>query len=447
MKKQEALKPSETNNLKKRAISSGIWVSAGYGLQQVLRFGSNLVLTRLLFPEAFGLMAIIQTVMIGLTMMSDIGIQPSIVQNKRGNEPIFLNTAWTIQVIQGLLIFLVVLVTAPFFAVFYHEPLLAHLLPVVGLGAIISGFNSTKLATANRELIMAKVTKIEIFTYVISLIVTILLAWIYQSVWSLVWGTLLGSFLKMLASHFVLPGIRNHFTWEKPAVNALFGFGTWIFISSALTFLAGEGNKLFVAKLLDVRMLSFFTLASTMCMIFWQTIVQLAGKILLPAYSEVIRQNPERLNKVLTKTRMAMILPGWSIAVFFVFFGDQFMSLVYDSRYQQSGPMLQILAMGSLAGIIGWSYVGILMAKGMVRSSTVLLALQIVVQVAAILIGNHFYQAHGVIIALATINWLLYPAYSYVHIKAGVWQPKIDIPFLIASVGVILIAIKTINYV
>ena len=82
---------------------------------------------------------------------------------------------------------------------------------------------------------------------------------------------------------------------------------------------------------------------------------------------------------------MAMILPGWSIAVFFVFFGDQFMSLVYDSRYQQSGPMLQILAMGSLAGIIGWSYVGILMAKGMVHSSTVLLALQIVVQVAAIL--------------------------------------------------------------
>ena len=130
------MKPSETNNLKKRAISSGIWVSAGYGLQQVLRFGSNLVLTRLLFPEAFGLMAIIQTVMIGLTMMSDIGIQPSIVQNKRGNEPIFLNTAWTIQVIQGLLIFLVVLVTAPFFAEFYHEPLLAHLLPVVGLSLI-----------------------------------------------------------------------------------------------------------------------------------------------------------------------------------------------------------------------------------------------------------------------------------------------------------------------
>ena len=53
------------NNFKKRAINSGIWVTAGYGLQQVLRLASNLILTRLLFPEAFGLMAIVQTIMTG----------------------------------------------------------------------------------------------------------------------------------------------------------------------------------------------------------------------------------------------------------------------------------------------------------------------------------------------------------------------------------------------
>lgn len=433
--------------LKKRAINSGLWVSISYGAQQVLRFGSNLVLTRLLFPEAFGLMAIMQAVMIGLTMMSDIGIQPSIVQNKRGNEASFLNTAWTIQVIQGLLIFLVVLVSAPFFAGFYHEPQLLQLLPVVGLGAVISGFGSTKLATANRELYMAKVTMIEIVTYVISLFTIILFAWLYKSVWALIWGTLLGSFLKMLASHYVLPGNRNHFAWEKTSVKALFGFGSWIFISSALTFLAGEGNKLFVAKLLDVNMLAFYTLASTMSLIFWQSILQLSGKILLPAYSEVLRNNPHRILSVMTKTRLVMIIPSWICALFFVFYGDQFMWLIYDDRYRESGVMLRILAMGSLAGIVGGSYAGILLAKGLVRSSTALLALQIVIQVIAILIGHHYFKEYGVVIALASVSWLMYPAYTYVHIKAGLWQPKIDLPILVISAVIIFFASMSLNYV
>jgi len=438
---------SETLNLKKRAINSGLWVGTGYGLQQLLRFGSNLILTRLLFPEAFGLMAIVQTVMVGLIMMSDIGIQPSIIQNKRGDEPGFLNTAWTIQVMQGAFIFLAVSVTAPFFATFYHEPLLAQLLPVVGLGAVISGFKSTKLATANRKLYMAKVTLIEIVTYTISLIIMIWLAWLYKSVWALVWGTLLGNFLKMLASHYYLPGARNHFAWERSSVRALLGFGSWVFISSALTFLAGEGNKLFVAKLLDVRTLAFYTLADTMCMIFWQLILQLTGRILLPAYSEVVRDKPERLNAVMTKTRLVMIIPGWLVAIFFIFYGDQLMWKIYDNRYHESGVMLHILAMGSLVGIISGSYVGALWAKGMVRVSTALQAFQIVIQVVAILIGYHFYKDHGVVIALATISWLLYPAYTYVHIKAGIWQPKIDLPFLAISALIIFIASNSIKYV
>lgn len=441
------MKNSEHLTLKKRAINSGLLVSVNYGAQQVLRFGSNLILTRLLFPEAFGLMAIMQAVMIGLTMMSDIGIQPSIVQNKRGGEANFLNTAWTIQVIQGLSIFLVILASASFFASFYHEPLLLQLLPVVGLGAVISGFNSTKLATAYRELYMAKVTLIEIVTYVISLTTIIILAWIYKSVWALIFGTLLGNFLKMLASHFVLPGNRNHFAWEKSSVKALFGFGSWIFVSSALTFLAGEGNKLFVAKLLNVNMLAFYTLASTMSLVFWQSICQLSSKILLPAYAEVLRNNPHRIQKVMTKTRLVMIIPSWICALFFVFYGDHFMWLIYDARYRESGVMLRILAMGSLAGIVGGSYAGILIAKGLVRSSTALLALQIVIQVIAILVGNHFYKEYGVVIALASVSWLMYPAYTYVHIKAGLWQPKIDIPILSVSLLIVIFASMGIKYV
>lgn len=439
---------TKKNNLKMRAINSGMWVTVGYGLQQVLRLGSNLILTRLLFPEAFGLMAIIQTVMMGLTMMSDIGIVPSIIHNERGQEPAFLNTAWTMQIMQGLVIFLVMLLSASYFAEFYHEPILSQLLPIVGLSAVIAGFNSTKIALANRNLLMGKVTLIELVTYVISIIVTILLAWMYKSVWALIWGTLIGGLLKTLASHFYLPGENNKFAWEQPALKALLGFGSMIFLSSSLTFFAGEGNKLLVAKFLDVKMLAFYTLASTMSMIFWQAMLQLSGKILFPTYSEVLRDHPERMNSVLTKARLAMIASGGLCALFFVFFGDQFMWTIYDERYKETGVMLQILAMGSLAGIIVGSYTGVFFAKGLIGTSTVTQGVQIVFQVIAIMVGYHFYGAKGVIVALASIHWLLYPVYAYLlHTRAGLWQPKIDLPFLAFSAVVTYFVFRSLHYI
>lgn len=442
------MKRAAAKNLKNRTINSSVWVTAGYGLQQILRFASNIILTRLLFPEAFGLMAIIQTIMFGLAMLSDIGIAPSIIHNKRGNEPAFLNTAWTIHVAQGFMTFLVILALTPFLADFYDHPMLLQLLPVVGFGAIITGFNSTKLATANRDLLMAKVTIIELVTYIISLAATIALAWIYKSVWALVWGVLLGAFLKMLASHFYLPGPHNKFAWEKPALHALFGFGAWIFLSSALTFISGEGIKLIVAKFMDMEMLAFYTLASTMSLVFWNAMQQLAGRVFFPAYSEVLREHPEKMQGLLTKARLIMIGSAGLCALFFIFFGDMFMRFVYDERYVETGVLLQILAMGSLASIVVGSYSGVFFAKGLVATSTVTQAIQAVVQIAAIFIGAHYYQEKGVIIALAAIHWLVYPVYAYyLHTKAGLWQPKIDLPFLAVSAVITYFVFRSLHYI
>ena len=74
-------------SLKRRVLNAGIWSLAGYGCNQVLRFGSNLLMTRLLVPEMFGVMAIASVVMTGLAMFSDLGLKPSVVQSRRGNDP------------------------------------------------------------------------------------------------------------------------------------------------------------------------------------------------------------------------------------------------------------------------------------------------------------------------------------------------------------------------
>jgi O-antigen/teichoic acid export membrane protein len=72
--------------LKNRVFIAGGWSVAGYGLSQAIRLGSNLLMTRLLVPDMFGLMAIAGTLMVGLAMFSDVGLRQSVVTSMAGLE-------------------------------------------------------------------------------------------------------------------------------------------------------------------------------------------------------------------------------------------------------------------------------------------------------------------------------------------------------------------------
>lgn len=426
--------------LRQRVLRSGSWVMAGYVASQILRLGGNLVLTRLLFPEAFGLMAIVQAVLMGVNMLSDVGTTTSIIQHTHGNTPRFLNTAWTIQIIRGVSMWLVVSLLAIPLAGLYGEPELARLLPVAALTAVISALNSTKLATADRNLDARRVTLIDVGSYVVGLTIMVVLAWQFKSVWSLVWGNIASTVIKAITSHTWLRGLPNRLAWDRTATGHLMRFGRWIFVSSAVTFFAGEGNRLLLGTLLDVRQLSFFTLASTMNLMFYQAMQHLSSKVLFPAYSEIVRNQPAQMRQALIRARVALVLPSWLLAVGFIFFGDILMQHLYDPRYHDSGSMLQMLALGSLAGSLGTSYVGVLWAKGMVATHTALLTLHICLQLTGIFTGFHFMGVSGVVLGLSASAWLMYPAQAWVYRRLGLWFPGFDLPMLGVSLLLALVA-------
>jgi O-antigen/teichoic acid export membrane protein len=110
------------SSIKKLAIRGAVWTIASYGTSQILRFGSNLILTRLFIPDVFGLMALVYVFISGLHLFSDIGIGTSIIQNKRGDDPVFLNTAWTMQVIRGVGLWICSFLIAWPVAAFYAKP-------------------------------------------------------------------------------------------------------------------------------------------------------------------------------------------------------------------------------------------------------------------------------------------------------------------------------------
>src|SRR5439155_5155220 len=195
-----------------------VWTMGGYAAGQVLRLGGNLILTRLLFPAVFGEMALVFVFIQGLQMFSDVGTGPAIIQNARGDDPEFLNTAWTIQCIRGAVLWLASWAIAWPVAALYEQPVLRWLIPAAGLTALLGGFESTAMHSLQRHLRLERLTIVDLAAQFLGIIATVLLAfgdrWLYGpnhpgAVWAIIGGSLVSSATRLVLSYAYLPGIRS----------------------------------------------------------------------------------------------------------------------------------------------------------------------------------------------------------------------------------------------
>lgn len=167
-------------SLASRALGSGAWSMANFGLGQAMRLASNLVLTRILSPEDFGLMTLVTSFLIGLAMFSDMGFGPSIMQSKRGDDPAFLDTIWTLKIIRGFVIFFAALAMSWPLAVFYDAPQFAWVFPVAASSLLIGGFFPTRIDSAARHLQIGRLTVLELCNQLIGVLITIAAALILK---------------------------------------------------------------------------------------------------------------------------------------------------------------------------------------------------------------------------------------------------------------------------
>ncbi len=359
-----AARSVQGETLKARAVRGAAWTLAGFGANKVLGLVSTLVLTRLLFPEAFGLMALAGVFMTGLQMFSDIGIRPSIIQSKRGEDPDFLNTAWTMQVVRGFVLWAIACVIAYPVSLAYSEPSLFPILCVLGSTATIRGFQTTGYATANRKLALGKLTTVELATHAIGLVVTIVWAWLHPTVWALVGGAVVSSVLSVTMGFRVLSTHRHRLRWDREAASELVRFGKWIFVSTAITFLANSGDKLILPKTLNFADLGFYAIAMGLVMIPVSVFKQLASRVLFAAYSDLHQQDaPKKINRLTAKfTKLSV--PIYAVPIMFIFLGDFLVTVMYEDRYSQAGKALSVLAISGYLNMMRASQNGLLLAVG-----------------------------------------------------------------------------------
>ena len=347
---------SPPNTFKNKIIHAGLWTFGGHFFSQAIRLLSNLIMTRLLVPEMFGLMSIVSVLLLGLVLITDVGLKQNIVQSKRAHEINYLNTVWTFQVIRGLFIwFLSVLMSAGLYYAqkhswiaantVYADTLLPFIIPVATFSLVFSAFEPTWTSIASRDLKQAQLVKIEIISQLAGVSLMVVLAYIYQSIWSLVIGSLMASLAHVVIVSFLANEKRNSFYIEKAALHDIFHFGKWIFMSSIIGFLYNSGDKLLLGGLINPADLGVYSIASFIVGAVYLMTSKMLGNVAFPALSETARNKPEDLIRIYYKFRIPFDAFVLFIAGFFLLTGQTIIDILYDSRYQDAGWMLSILGL------------------------------------------------------------------------------------------------------
>jgi O-antigen/teichoic acid export membrane protein len=389
--------------LESTAIQATFWTVMEYGCSMVLRVVNSLILTRLLMPESFGLMALVMTLIVGISMMSDVGLGPSVIRSPNGDDPVLLNTVWTLQVLRGVGIFAIILILTWPMARLYHEPRLLALLPALGLNVVISSFYSTNLLSMSRHMGVRRLFLADITAQILGLLFTIGCALVYPSVWALVTGATLSTTCRLAFSFYrrMIPGIRNKFCWDRASVHSLVHFGKWILLSTAFYFFASQADRLILGKLISFSLLGVYSIAYTVSDIPRQVINAFAQKVGYPFIAKMAHLPVAEFSKVFLWYRLRILLAGAAMLSLMVYLGGFLITRMYDPRYHAAAWMVPILALGLWHTLLYATTMPALLSLGKSKYQAIGNGFYCVAVLAAIPLGFHFFGMFGAVVAVA----------------------------------------------
>lgn len=327
------------------------WVVGPFGSTQLMRLATNVVLTRLLAPEVFGVMLLIHSLRTGAELLSDIGIGQSVVRSPHGEHRRFLDVAWTLQVLRGALLSAAGLIAAYPIANLYDRPELASYIAAISPIFLLTGLQSPGLFLAQRRVELHRRAIYDIVNALANSLFAIALAFVIPSVWALIIGLVLGTLFSTALTFVAFRSHRPRLTWDRAHALEIIAFGKWIFLSTAIYFAAISFDRLYFVGVLSLALAGIYGVARTFSDMLG-SLAQRAGALLVfPRVAAMQDRLQEAAGRLRSTRRRVLALVAVATGVA-VAGADQFILLAYDARYHAAAFMIPILLVGVWFGIL-----------------------------------------------------------------------------------------------
>ncbi|HEY7784768.1 MAG TPA: lipopolysaccharide biosynthesis protein [Pyrinomonadaceae bacterium] len=331
----------------KRVRSGVAWSASSSIVGQVIGLIRSIVIARLLIPEDFGLLGMALTVIAGLTSLTTIGLDHSIVSNKFADQSALkshLNTVWSAELVRSLIVALLVILSAYPLAIFYGQPRLRLIIPVLSLNILIQGFQNIGLVILRKEIGFARIFWYELASHVSGIVVTIGLVLALRNVWSLVVGLVTSTALSVMLS-YAFHSYRPRLSYDKVAFQRAMTFGKFALVIAVASYITTMADNIMVGRLLGTNALGNYALAYNLASVPIGMLVFALGRVLFPAYAEIAANRPQDLERVFIKvfTISSLILITVTVPIFLL--AREIVQLLFGPTWATAGSALKVLSL------------------------------------------------------------------------------------------------------
>jgi O-antigen/teichoic acid export membrane protein len=377
-----------------RIAVGGSWLVGARLLSRAIDVGAMLILAHMLSPKDFGLVAIAMTIIYVVEAALELPVSQALVSLQSINQAHY-DTAFTLSLLRGLVLGLIVCLFSWPFARFYGDARLLPLVCVLCLAPIARGLVSPRLADFTIKLQFVPDFSMEIVGKLAAFLIAVILAVTTKSYWAIAAGTVVAPMAGTITSYIFAP-YRPRLSLS--AWSSFSGFLGWYSTAQAINAFNWQTDRLMLGKLMSKGELGLFTAANDTATIPVMAFISPINRPLLSAFS-MLKEQPQRLAQSYQRSANAIVTLGLPILVGESLLAHPAVRLMLGSQWKGSAPLLQWLAVSMIPALFAMPMASLAMSFGRTRAIFHRNLFEVCVKLPLVVFGALKYGFMGVIFA------------------------------------------------
>lgn len=337
----------------KQAGHGVMWSYITFVTGKVMVFISTVILARLLTPEDFGLVGLASVLAGYLGTLHTFGVGEAFIQSKFGSEE-SANATFVLSVASGILLFLISVIITPLVVMFFREPQIRVIFPVLAFTFVLTGVTTIHDALLVKELKFQKRLFPTFVQYISKGITSIVLALMGFGAWAIVWGVIIGTFAKSITLMIVSPWKPTR-AWDSKVTRDIFKFGNQMVLQNVFGALEDNIDYLIVGRRLGTTDLGLYSVGYRTPELAIISLPSVVSSVAYPAYAKLQDSLVELQNSV----RKTVQLISWvsiPAGVGLAMISSAFILTFYTEKWAAAIPVMQLLSLYAMFYTLSYNF-------------------------------------------------------------------------------------------
>ena len=323
------------------------WFIKGIGLI------STIILARFLTPEDYGVLVMASLVVGLVEIFFFSGADTALLRYQDASDDL-VNSAWTLRLIQALIVGIVVAALAPVAAYYFRDDRVIAVMLVLSTGIVVSALGNIGPVLARKNLEFGLEVKIGMGAKTIGFVVTVISAYLMRSYWALVIGTYAGQLAGVYLSYRMHPFRPK---WHTGRIRELWSFSQWLLVSSVGNFFGRKLDELILGRIGSAQALGVYNVASELGQTVTVEISAPVNRSLFPVLSSIQNDQPKSLQLFFSALGFVNLFTI-PVGIGMCMLATPFVQVVLGAKWLDVIPILEIFAIqGTIRFLVSPYYV------------------------------------------------------------------------------------------